>query len=192
MLNPTLYNSFNFLKISTWFIALVSLFLLGVLAFIVLFPQIIKATFEDRLSSVIGLDVSIERLALEFINNELLLAVHGVDVSTQTLSPIVSIDVLRWNASLFDLLKGIKIPKDININELKIYTNLIESYMSFIDIDDIFSTTGLSSLLVLDTLFINKTILQGQNTHQIAPIKLKRNKQNLILSLRQPWHYHHI
>ena len=184
MPNPILQRSFNFLKISTWLAAIVSLLLLGVVAFFVLFPQIIKATLEDKLYSATGLNFSIERLALEFINNELLLAAHGIDVSAQGLSPIVSIDVLRWNVNLSALIKGVEIPGDININELNVDVNLIESYMSFIDTDAIFSDTGLSGLLALETLFINKTIIRGQNTHQLAPIKLKRSKQKIILSIK--------
>jgi uncharacterized protein YhdP len=184
MPNPILQRSFNFLKISTWLAAIVSLLLLGVVAFFVLFPQIIKATLEDKLYSATGLNFSIERLALEFINNELLLAAHGIDVSAQGLSPIVSIDVFRWNVNLSALIKGVEIPGDININELNVDVNLIESYMSFIDTDAIFSDTGLSGLLALETLFINKTIIRGQNTtHQLAPIKLKRSKQKIILSI---------
>ena len=183
MLNISLHRSFNLLKISTWFTAIASLLLLSVVAFFVLFPQTMKGPLEQRLSNATGLDVSIKRLALEFIDNELVLAVHRLDVGAKGLNPIVSMDVLRWNVNLSALIDGIEIPGHIDINELTVDANLIESYMTFIDADAVFSSTGLSSLLALETLFINKTIILGENAHQLAPIELKRNKQKITFSM---------
>ena len=183
MLNISLHRSFNLLKMSTWFIAIASLLLLSVVAFFVLFPQSIKGPLEQRLSSATGLDVSIERLALEFIDNELLLAAHGLEVGAKDLSPIVSMDVLRWDVNLSALIDGIEIPGHIDIGKLTVDATLIESYMAFIDTDAVFSNTGLSSLLALETLSINKTIIRGESSHQLAPIKLKRNKQKITFSM---------
>ena len=45
-----------------------------------MFPQTIKASLEERLSQVSGLQVTIERLSFEFLDNELLLAVREVDI----------------------------------------------------------------------------------------------------------------
>lgn len=183
MLNISLHRSFNLLKMSTWFTAIASLLLLSVVAFFVLFPQSIKGPLEQRLSSATGLDVSIERLALEFIDNELLLAAHGLEVGAKDLSPIVSMDVLRWDVNLSALIDGIEIPGHIDIGKLTVDATLIESYMAFIDTDAVFSNTGLSSLLALETLSINKTIIRGESSHQLAPIKLKRNKQKITFSM---------
>ena len=183
MLNISLHRSFNLLKMSTWFTAIASLLLLSVVAFFVLFPQSIKGPLEQRLSSATGLDVSIERLALEFIDNELLLAAHGLEVGAKDLSPIVSMDVLRWDVNLSALIDGIEIPGHVDIGKLTVDATLIESYMAFIDTDAVFSNTGLSSLLALETLSINKTIIRGESSHQLAPIKLKRNKQKITFSM---------
>lgn len=183
MLNISLHRSFNLLKMSTWFTAIASLLLLSVVAFFVLFPQSIKGPLEQRLSSATGLDVSIERLALEFIDNELLLAAHGLEVGAKDLSPIVSMDVLRWDVNLSALIDGIEIPGHIDIGKLTVDATLIESYMAFIDTDAVFSNTGLSSLLALETLSINKTIIRGESSHQLAPIELKRNKQKITFSM---------
>jgi len=183
MLNISLHRSFNLLKMSTWFTAIASLLLLSVVAFFVLFPQTMKGPLEQRLSSTTGLDVNIERLALEFIDNELLLAAHGVNVSAKELSPIVSMDVLRWDVNFSALIDGIEIPGHIDIGELTVDATLIESYMAFIDTDAVFSSTGLSSLLALETLSINKTIIRGENAHQLAPIEFKRNKQKITFSM---------
>ena len=183
MLNISLHRSFNLLKMSTWFTAIASLLLLGMVAFFVLFPQTIKAPLEDRLSKATGLDVSIERLALEFISNELLLAAHGLEISTQELNPVVLMDVLRWDVNLSALIDGIEIPGHIDIDELTVDTTVIESYMSFIDTDAVFSTSGLSSLLALESLSINKTIILGKNAHQLAPIELIRDKQKITFSM---------
>ena len=71
MLTNNILRGFNLLKISTWLTAIVSLLLLSVVAFFVSFPQIMKEPIEDRLSQMSGLEVSINRLALEFYDNEL-------------------------------------------------------------------------------------------------------------------------
>ena len=183
MLNISLHRSFNLLKMSTWFTAIGSLLLLALVAFFVLFPQTIKAPFEDRLSKATGLDVNIERLALEFIDNELLLAAHGLEISAQGLSPIVAMNALRWDVNLSALINGIEIPGHIDIDELIVDTTVIESYMQFIDTDTVFSANGLSSLLALETLSIGKTIILGKNAHQLAPIELKRNRQKITFSM---------
>jgi len=183
MLNIRLQRSFNLLKMSTWFTAIASLLLLSVVAFFVLFPQSIKGTLEQRLSSAMGLDVSIERLALEFIDNELLLAAHGLKIGAKGLNPILSMDALRWDVNLSALIDGIEIPGHIDIGTLTVDATLIESYMAFIDTDAVFSNTGFSSLLALETLSINKTIIRGESLHQLAPIELKRNKQKITFSM---------
>ena len=150
MLNISFRRSFNLLRMSTWFTAILSLLLLSIVAFFVLFPQTMKGPLEQRLSGATGLDVSIERLALEFIDNDLLLAVHGVKIGAKGLNPIVSMDVLRWDVNPSALIGSIEIPGHIDINELSIDATLIESYMAFIDTDAIFSNNGLSSLLALE------------------------------------------
>ena len=183
MLNISFRRSLNLLKMSTWFTAVVSLLLLAVVAFFVLFPQTMKAPLEQRLSSATGLDVSIERLALEFVENDLVLAVHGADISVGDLNPLLSMDVLRWGVKLMALVDGIEIPGHIFINELNVNANLLDSYMSFIDTESVFSTAGLSSLLALETLTINKTTIHGESAHQLAPIVLKRNKEKITLSM---------
>ena len=188
MLNISFRRSFNLLRMSTWFTAILSLLLLSIVAFFVLFPQTMKGPLEQRLSNTTGLDVSIKRLALEFIDNDLLLAVHGVKIGAKGLNPIVSMDVLRWDVNPSALIGSIEIPGHIDINELSIDATLIESYMAFIDTDAIFSNNGLSSLLALETLSINKTIILGENAHHLAPIELKRNKQKITFSMENGYH----
>ena len=77
MLKKTLLRGLNLIKISTWITAIVSVLLLLTIAFFVTFPQTIKASLEERLSEISGLDVSVDKLSLEFQDNELLLAVRG-------------------------------------------------------------------------------------------------------------------
>ena len=103
MLKKTLLKSLNLLKVSTWIAAIVSILLLLIVAFLITFPQSIKDSLEARLSDITGLDVSVEKLSLEFQDNELLLAVRGLDIGAVGLKPIASIDVLRWDANLLAL-----------------------------------------------------------------------------------------
>ena len=100
MLKKTLLRGLNLLKLSTWITSIVSVFLLLIVAFFVTFPQTIKTSLEERLSEISGLEVSVEKLSFEFQDNELLLAVRGLDFGAAGLNPIASIDVLRWDANL--------------------------------------------------------------------------------------------
>jgi hypothetical protein len=184
MLKKTLLRGFNLLKISTWLTAIFSLVLLVIIAFFVMFPQTIKASLEERLSQVSGLQVTIERLSFEFLDNELFLAVREVDIGAVGLSPIASIDVLRWNINLLALYKGIEIPGHIDINELVIDASSLDEYVSIINTDSVLSSIGLSGLLALQSLSINRTRLIGDQTVELAPIELNRNQQKITVSMR--------
>ena len=183
MLKKTLLRGLNLLKLSTWLTAIVSVLLLLTVAFFVAFPQTIKTSLEERLSEISGLEVSVDKLSLEFQDNELLLAVRGLDIGTAGLNPIASIDVLRWDANLLALYRGIDIPGHIDINELIIDTSSIDEYISIINTDSIFSNLGLSGILALQTLSVNSTVLIGDESVQLAPIELKRNKEKIMLSM---------
>lgn len=157
--------------------------LLLIVAFLITFPQSIKESLEERLSEISGLEVSVEKLSLEFQDNELLLAVRGVNIGAAGLNPIASIDVLRWDANLLALYRGIEIPGHIDINELVIDTSFIDEYISIINADSVFSNLGLSGILALQSLSVNSTVLIGDGSVQLAPIELKRNKEKIVLSM---------
>jgi uncharacterized protein YhdP len=184
MLKKTLLRSFNVLKISTWLATLIAFALLVVVAFFILFPQAIKGSIEDRLSQVSGLNVGIDKISLEFQDNELVLAVRNVEISAEGLEPIASIDVLRWNANLIALYRGIEIPGHIDVNELLIDTSSIDEYVSIINTDSVLSSFGLSGLLALKSLSINSTKLIGDQSVELATIEITRNKQKVSLSMR--------
>ncbi|MDC1220647.1 DUF3971 domain-containing protein [Candidatus Thioglobus sp.] len=184
MLKKTLLRSFNVLKISTWLATVIAFALLVVVAFFILFPQTIKGSIEDRLSQVSGLSVGIDKISLEFQDNELVLAVRNVEISAEGLEPIASIDVLRWDANLIALYRGIEIPSHIDVNELLIDTSSIDEYVSIINTDSVLSSLGLSGLLALKSLSINRTKLIGEQPVELAPIEITRNKQKVSLSMR--------
>jgi len=183
MLKKTLLRGLNLLKLSTWIAAIVSVLLLLVVAFFVTFPQTIKTSLEERLSEISGLEVRVDKLSLEFQDNELLLAVRDLDIAAAGLDPIASIDVLRWDANLLALYRGIEIPGHIDINELIIDTSSIDEYISIINTDSVFSNLGLSGILALQTLSVNSTVLIGDESVQLAPIELKRDKEKILLSM---------
>ena len=161
MVTKNILRGFNLIKISTWLTAIVSLLLLSVVAFFVSFPQIMKEPIEDRLSQMSGLEVSINRVALEFHDNELVLAVHDVDVGAKGLDPIASIDVLRWDADLIALYKSTEIPGRIDINELTLNNASIEKYISNLNAESVFSSSSLSGLMALEMLSVKKTTING-------------------------------
>ena len=184
MLKKTLLRGFNVLKISAWLATFIAFTLLVVVAFFILFPQTIKGSIEDRLSQVSGLNVGIDKISLEFQDNELVLAVRNVEISAEGLEPIATIDVLRWDANLIALYKGIEIPGHIDVNELLIDTTSIDEYVAIINTDAVLSSLGLSGLLALKSLSINRTKLIGDQSVELAPIEITRNKQKVSLSMR--------
>ena len=184
MLKKTLLRSLNILKISTWVTAFMALAVLAVVAFLIMFPQTIKGQIENRLSEISGLDVRIEKISLEFQENELFLAVKELQISADGMKPIAKVDVLRWNVDLVALYKGIEIPGHIDVNELLIDTSYIDEYIGIINAESVLSNIGVSGLLALQSLSINRTQLIGQQSLDLAPIELKRNKQKISLSMR--------
>jgi len=184
MLKKTLLRSLNVLKISTWIATLFAFILLAIVAFFVLFPQSIKGSIEDRLSQVTGLNFSIDNVSLEFENNELLLAVKNVEISAEGLLPIVLIDVLRWEANLVALYKGVEIPRHIDINELTIDAASIDKYVSIINTEAVLSNSGALGLMALNSLSINRTKLIGDSPVELAPIEISRKKQKVSISMR--------
>ena len=184
MLKKTLLRSLNILKISTWVTAIMALAVLAIVAFLTMFPQTIKGQFENRLSAISGLDVRIEKISLEFQDNALFLAVKELQISSDGMKPIAKVDVLRWNVDLMALYKGIEIPGHIDVNELLIDTSNIDDYVGIMNAESVLSNIGVSGLLALQSLSINRTQLIGQQSLDLAPIELKRNKQKISLSMR--------
>ena len=184
MLKKTLLRSLNILKISTWVTALIALVLLIVVAFFILFPQTIKGQIESRLSQLSGLDIGIEKISLEFQENDLLLAIKNLQINADDLMPIAKIDVLRWNVDLKALYEGIEIPGHLDINELLIDTSDIDEYVGIINTDGVLSNIGISGLLALKSLSINRTKLIGEQPLDFAPMELRRNEQKISLSMR--------
>ncbi len=184
MLKKTLLRSLNILKISTWVTAFMALAVLVVVAFLIIFPQTIKGQIENRLSQVSGLDVSIEKISLEFPENELLLAIKELQISADGMKPIVKVDVLRWNVDLMALYEGIEIPGHIDVNELLIDTSYIDEYVEILNAESVLSNISISGLLALQSLSINRTQLIGQQSLDLAPIQLKRDNKKISLSMR--------
>jgi len=161
-----------------------ALAVLAVVAFLIMFPQTIKGQIESRLSEISGLDVRIEKISLEFQENELFLAVKELQISSDGMKPIAKVDVLRWNVDLMALYKGIEIPGHIDVNELLIDTSNIDDYVGIMNAESVLSNIGVSGLLALQSLSINRTKLIGQQSLDLAPIELNRNKQKISLSMR--------
>ena len=81
-------------------------------------------------------------------------------------------------------LEGIEIPGHIDVNELLIDTSNIDDYVGIMNAESVLSNIGVSGLLALQSLSINRTKLIGQQSLDLAPIELKRNKQKISLSMR--------
>jgi len=88
------------------------------------------------------------------------------------------------DANLIALYKGIEIPGHIDLNELLIDTSALDQYVSIINTESVLSSLGLSGLLALKSLSINRTKLIGDQPIELAPIEITRNKQKVSLSMR--------
>ena len=129
--------------------------LLLVVAFFIAFPQSIKESLEQRLSEISGLHTSaLKNCHSNSKTTSCCWQLKGSILVLTGLNPIASIDVLRWDANLLALYRGIEIPGHIDINELVIDTSSIDEYISIINTDSVFSNLGLSGILALQTLSV--------------------------------------
>ena len=71
------------------------------------------------------------------------------------------------------LYKGIEIPGHIDVNELLIDTSNIDDYVGIMNAESVLSNIGVSGLLALQSLSINRTKLIGQQSLDLAPIEAK-------------------
>ena len=82
------------------------------------------------------------------------------------------------------LYEGIEIPGHLDINELLIDTSYVDDYVGIINTEGVLSNIGISGLLALKSLSINRTKLIGEQSLDLAPMELKRNEQKISLSMR--------
>lgn len=186
MIKKTLSHGVKVLKLSTWIGAIVALLIVLVVAFFVTFPSLIKAPIEQQISDFSELDISLSKISFDFNKDGLSLNLHGFKVNSPEQGlPIAKADHLQWDINLNSLLDDIYHPSEIYIDTLTLYSDADQNTNEFgvSQIRHLISPQSLELLYFFKSLSINKTVLKGEQTIEIAPMVLSRNEAQLSLAI---------
>ncbi len=186
MIKKTLSHGIKVLKLSTWISVIVALLVVLVVAFFVTFPALIKAPIEKQLSEFSELDVTLSKISFDFNQEGLALNLHDFKVnSPQQGLPIVKADHLQWDINLNSLLDDVYHPSEIFIDTLTLYSDADKNTNEFgvNQIRQLISPQSLETLYFFKSLSINKTLIKGDQTIEIAPMVLSRNEAQLSLAV---------
>jgi uncharacterized protein YhdP len=186
MIKKTLSHGIKVLKLSTWISVVAALLVVLVVAFFVTFPALIKAPIEQQLSEFSELDISLSKISFDFNKEGLALNLHGLNVnSPQQGLPIAEVNHLQWDINLSSLLDDVYHPSEIFIDTLILYSDTDQNTNEFgvNQIRQLISPQSLEALYFFKSLSINKTLIKGSQTIEIAPMVLSRNEAQLSLSV---------
>jgi len=186
MIKKTLSHGIKVLTLSTWISVIAALLVVLVVAFFVTFPALIKAPIEKQLSEFSELDVTLSKISFDFNQDGLALNLHNLKVrSPQQGLPIAEINHLQWDINLSSLLDDVYHPSEIFIDTLILYSDADQSTNEFgvNQIRQLISPQSLEALYFFKSLSINKTLIKGNQTIEIAPMVLSRNEAQLSLSI---------
>ena len=186
MIKKTLSHGIKVLKLSTWISVVAALLVVLVVAFFVTFPALIKAPIEQQLSEFSELDISLSKISFDFNQDGLALNLHNFKVrSPQQGLPIAEVNHLQWDINLSSLLDDVYHPSEIFIDTLILYSDTDQNTNEFgvNQIRQLISPQSLEALYFFKSLSINKTLIKGSQTIEIAPMVLSRNEAQLSLSV---------
>ena len=186
MIKKTLSHGIKVLKLSTWISVVAALLVVLVVAFFVTFPALIKAPIEQQLSEFSELDISLSKISFDFNQDGLALNLHNFKVrSPQQGLPIAEVNHLQWDINLISLLDDVYHPSEIFIDTLILYSDTDQNTNEFgvNQIRQLISPQSLEALYFFKSLSINKTLIKGSQTIEIAPMVLSRNGAQLSLSV---------
>jgi len=186
MIKKTLSHGIKVLKLSTWISAVAALLVVLVVTFFVTFPMLIKAPIENQISEFSELDITLSKISFDFNKEGLALNLHGLNVnSPQQGLPIAKAKHLQWDINLSSLLDDVYHPSEIFIDTLILYSDTDQNTNEFgvNQIRQLISPQSLEALYFFKSLSINKTLIKGSQTIEIAPMVLSRNEAQLSLSV---------
>ncbi|CAB5494645.1 FIG006388: Possible exported protein [Bathymodiolus thermophilus thioautotrophic gill symbiont] len=181
-----IHHSAKVIKFGIWIAGFLILFV----ALVATFPVLIKAPIEVGLSELSGLDVESSVPHFSFKQGKLSLRINTLRAFTAGslthrpkagLSPVASIDNLRWDINLNLLWADIYHPNKIFVKTLVFY-----SQHNGFDIERIQQLVLLSNSGLFDffkVLSIDKTLIKGDQELEIEPILLVRHKRQLLLKV---------
>ena len=186
MIKKTLSHGIKVLTLSTWISAVAALLVVLVVTFFVTFPMLIKAPIENQISEFSELDITLSKISFDFNKEGLALSLHGLSVnSPQQGLPIAKANHLQWDINLSSLLDDVYHPSEIFIDTLTLYSDADQNTNEFgvNQIRQLISPQSLEVLYFFKSLSINKTLIKGDQTIEIAPMMLSRDETQLSLAI---------
>ncbi len=186
MIKQTLSYGIKALRLSTWISVVAALLVVLIVAFFVTFPALIKAPIEKQISEFSELDITLSKISFDFNQEGLTLNLHDFKVnSPQQGLPIAKANHLQWSINLSSLLDDVYRPSEIFIDTLTLYSDTDQktSVLGVNQIRKLISPKNLEKLYFFKSLSINKTLIKGSQTIEVAPMVLSRNEAQLSLSI---------
>jgi len=186
MIKRTLSNGVKVLKISTWLSAIFSVLLILIVGFFVVFPSFLKAPIESELSEITGLEAQLSAVSFELDWEGVTLNVDELTFNNQiSKQNLAKIQGLHWRIKLSNLLEDEYHPDQVYIDTLVLSTIQKTDGASF-SLDELKRLLSLKTLEIasfFESLSIDKTLIEGEQTIEIASLNISRNKDQLLVRI---------
>jgi len=186
MIKRTLSNGVKVLKVSTWLSAIFSVLLVLIVAFFVIFPSFLKAPIESELSEITGLEVEISAVNFELNGDGITLNVSELAFNNQASKQMLArIQGLHWRVQLSNFLEDVYRPHQVYIDTLTVgrHQKSESETFSVAELKRMLSLETLEIVSFFESLSIGKTLIEGEQTFEIAPLKMSRNEGQLLMRI---------
>ncbi|SMN01424.1 FIG006388: Possible exported protein [uncultured Candidatus Thioglobus sp.] len=178
MIKKTFSYSVKALKLSTWITAVIALLVIFLAGLFVIFPKLIEAPIEERLSELSQSKVELSNLHFDFKKGRLFLQIDALTITEpQQKNPIVKIDKLRWRVHLSSFLDNIY-QSHFSIDTLTFYSSQNE-----FDFGQWLNIQNLDAIYFLESLNINKTLIKNGEVIEIAPIHISNDEGHFSVEI---------
>nr|MCH9712066.1 DUF3971 domain-containing protein [Pseudomonadota bacterium] len=186
MIKRTLSNGVKVLKISTWLSAIFSVLLLLIVGFFVVFPNFIKAPIESELSDITGLEVVLSSVNFELDSSGITLNVDELTFKRPTSEQMLAqIQGLHWRVQLTSFFEDVYRPNQVGIDTLTLNTSQQANSADF-SLESLKRSLSLETLEMVsffESLNIGKTLIQGEQTFEIAALEVGRDEEQLLVRI---------
>ena len=186
MIKRTLSNGVKVLKVSTWLSAIFSVLLILIIGFFVVFPGFLKAPIESELSEITGLEAELSVVSFELDWEGVTLNVDELTFNNQiSKQNLAKIQGLHWRIKLSNFLEDVYRPNQVYIDTLTLSTNQQSdgASFSFNELKHLLSLETLEMVSFFESLSIEKTLIQGEQPIEIAPLSIGRNEGQLLMRI---------
>ena len=186
MIKRTLSNGVKVLKVSTWLSAIFSVLLILIVGFFVVFPGFLKAPIESELSEITGLEAELSVVSFELDWEGVTLNVDELTFNNQiSKQNLAKIQGLHWRIKLSNFLEDVYHPNQVYIDTLTLSTNQQSdgASFSFNELKHLLSLETLEMVSFFESLSIEKTLIQGEQPIEIAPLSIGRNEGQLLMRI---------